>query len=194
MKNDIKLFDVNSIDQVNPFTDPLIVKEQEYKDYIDRHIKYVKKSYNEMIDNDWLYSSYNSDIIAALDELKYIIDDHDASKYSDDEFYAYRQHFYPIEGEEDNEEAYEEAWKHHYTVNDHHPEHWIVDGQPTNMSMRAILEMICDWQSFAYINKGTASDFWYNNPEGKAEKSKIMTSYTINTVERILKLLNYKEN
>ena len=120
MENDIKLFDVNDTEQVNPSTDPLVEKEKEYKEYIDKHIENVKRSYKEMLDNNWINSSYNADIISALDELKYIIDDHDASKYSDDEFYAYRQHFYPIEGEEDNTEAFEEAWKHYYTVNDHH--------------------------------------------------------------------------
>ena len=194
---EIKLFDISEPKEVQNDINLLkLEKEKEYKNYIDTHITNVKKAFDELYSNNWINSTYNADILDALNTLKNIIDEHDLSKYSDEEFDAYRRYFYPINEQEKNdaEQDYQDAWKHHYTVNDHHPEHWYIAGKATDMSMRAILEMICDWQSFVFIGKGNATVFWFNNPEGKAEKEKIMTPKTIETVERILKLLNYKEN
>lgn len=191
----IKLFEVADPSiAINDNTTKL-KKEREYKAYLDTHISNVKRAFEEMVANNYLNNTYNGDIKLGLDELKFVIDGHDQSKYSDEEFDAYRRYFYPISEDEKNdaEDDFSEAWKHHYTVNDHHPEHWVIDGVPSDMSMRAILEMICDWQSFAYLGKSNASEFWFRNPEGREEKSKIMTDHTIETVERILSLINYKE-
>lgn len=38
------------------------------------------------------------------------------------------------------------ALKHHYAVNDHHPEHYGEDGI-LSMSLMAILEMLADWRA-----------------------------------------------
>lgn len=35
--------------------------------------------------------------------------------------------------------------KHHYAVNDHHPEHW--PNGINDMSLLSILEMLCDWKA-----------------------------------------------
>jgi hypothetical protein len=38
------------------------------------------------------------------------------------------------------------ALEHHYAVNDHHPEHYPVDGV-LGMSLMAIVEMLADWKA-----------------------------------------------
>ena len=124
-----------------------LAKEKEYMDYIKTHIENVQKAYDGMCKNPKLQAS--EPIRKALEELKLNIASHDASKYSDSEFEPYRKNFHSINDEEkaENEEDFERAWEHHYTVNSHHPEYWIHDNVILDMSLPAILEMLCDWKA-----------------------------------------------
>ena len=85
------------------------------------------------------------------------------------------------------EEEYSKAWVHHYTVNDHHPEHWYDFSTNTakDMSLRAILHMLCDWESFHIANpKGEDTIDWWMN---KAQKErKVMSPRTIAIVDELL--------
>lgn len=196
--SDIKLFAVleNDNAQEEKSENQLRVeKEREYIDYIRKHKANVIKAFDEMTSDSYLNDVYNSDIVNALNELKYIIEEHDDSKFSDEEFDAYRANFYPVNDQEkeDNEDAFKLAWEHHYKVNDHHPEHWIIDGIAHDMSLRAILEMICDWQSFYYIGKGGAQEYWNKIKGSNDKESKGITSNTAEQIERILKLFNYND-
>jgi hypothetical protein len=103
---------------------------------------------------------------------------HDDSKMTDDEFIAYRMKYYPTKAEEDNmnadpvykdhvEELYNKAWEHHFMHNDHHPKYWkVIDGhydnnnEPKEMTLGAIIHMICDWQAMSYHFKSNILD-WY---------------------------------
>ena len=154
------------------------------------------KSYNNFIQNDWLNNPHNRDIKELLPALRERIINHDASKYSDAEFEAFRAYFYPINDEEKEEarEEFEIATEHHYKVNEHHPEHWKdEEGKPVDMPLLAILELICDWDAMSYNAGGSSSlDFWKNTKESRW--SKVMTQNTIDKIERLLKLMYYKEN
>ena len=177
-----------------------IEKEEEYKRYIDTHVKNVMRAYEELKHNNWLNTIYNSDIFEAFDQLDrdQKILNHDASKYSDAEFLAYRVRWYPATEEEkanavldEDWEPYAQAWKRHYTYNDHHPEHWIgEDGTIKDMPLSCIIEMICDWMSFVYIGKGSAVEYW---DKCKEDKMKLMSPYTIKQVERIIDILRKDE-
>lgn len=196
--SDVKLFAVLENDNnTQEKTDDQIrvEKEREYVAYITQHKNNVLKAFDEMIGDTYLNDVYNSDIVNALNELKYIIEDHDNSKFSDEEFDAYRINFYPVNDQEkeDNEDAFELAWKHHYENNDHHPEHWFTNGIAHDMSLRAILEMICDWQSFYYIGKGGAKEYWNKIKGSNDNVSKFITPNTAEQIERILKLFNYHD-
>ena len=175
-----------------------IAKAEEYKQYIDNHIKNIIKSYNNLISNNWINNPYNRDIKKELAALRTKIINHDASKYSDEEFDAFRAYLYPINDEEKENalEDFEIAKKHHYKVNDHHPEHWIDEnGIPQDMPLICILELICDWDAMGHnITKGYSSsvvDFW-NKTKDTRWKS-IMTNNTIDTINRLIKLIYYKE-
>ena len=175
-------------------------KEEEYKRYIDTHIANVMKAYDELRHNYWINNIYNSDLLEAFDLLdrEKIILNHDASKYSDAEFLAYRVRWFPATEEEkadadldEDWEPYAQAWKHHYTHNPHHPEYWISeDGTIRDMPLEYIIEMICDWQSFDYIGKGSAVEYWDKAKERKMTK---MSPYTIKQVERIIDILRKEE-
>lgn len=166
----------------------VIKKQEEYKKYIDTHIANVQRAFNEYLYPNLVGKDANVD--KALLILKDLIVDHDASKYSDYEFEQYRKEFYPISDKEKeyNKEQFDIACKHHYATNSHHPEHWIKNnGEILNMPIADILEMICDWESFKYIGKGSAKEYWEKN---KKEKSSIISFNTCKYIEYIFYLLN----
>ena len=178
-------------------------KCEEYTKYVDNHRKNVVRAYlylfmgkeypeigeydgKEITKNVWKF---------AWQSIAHDIISHDISKYEDDEFYHYRAHYYPMDGEEQNEEAFEEAWKHHYTVNDHHPEHWAdINGNPKNMPLPQVIHMMCDWASFAVSGDGDAFvfdknetvEFW--NKE-KVTNRKKYTEEMVSLIDRIIDIL-----
>lgn len=156
-------------------------EEYDYKDYVDKHIKNVMDSYNAR--------SREIGIVLGLTSLEQIalkdkIAVHDLSKYTDEEFEGYRQWFFTTPGEDRNKEAFDKAWKHHYTVNDHHPEYW----KGKDMSKVAIGELICDWEAMSRNFGGNPLQYFEDNKE---KKRKEMSPSTFSTLELVLpKLYN----
>ena len=176
-------------------------REAEYYNVVGAHRNNVVKAY-EMIVKDPKSQIviegipvYNYDTASLEDAIK----NHDMSKYSDAEFYAYRKWHNPtshekflMETDDDYrtaaEAAYEEAWDHHKRNNDHHPEWWCYDEngnsvEPRDMTIEAILHMICDWQSCDMTYGGNIHDWWIKN---KGEKAKVMSEKTFRIVESIM--------
>ena len=89
---------------------------------------------------------------------------------------------------EESKEEFELAWKHHYTVNPHHPEYWIKDGTPQPMPMKYIIEMACDWIAMCVTKGGTALQYLIDNRE---KKQKVMHQNTMEILERFL-IVYYK--
>lgn len=143
--------------------------EQEYKDYITEHIENVKKVWDvvKTIDNKWIQNN--------LEQLEENIKHHDESKWSDEEFEAYRKKYYPIDDEERThaDADFEPAWNHHYTNNKHHWQYWTCsdgdldatkhnDERIDNDVMVAYIEMLCDWGAMS-IKFGNRPDEWYKS-------------------------------
>lgn len=103
-------------------------KEEEYKEYIDKHINNVKQSFEDLL--RLVPSNELPELLQdeeTIQRLRMVMDKHDNSKYSDLEFEGYRKHFYPVDDTEKlNTEEYELAWLHHYSNNPHHWEYWCV--------------------------------------------------------------------
>lgn len=152
-------------------------KEAEYLDYIKEHIAFVNQAfeiYMKPLLNMTNISSKVSDeaLKAAINSVGENIDTHDASKFSDSEFDGYRAKWYPTQlelqgGQEYNDkvdERYEECWKHHYTVNAHHPAHWydFENKVARDMTLEAIVEMLCDWEAMSLKFKTNTLN-WYEN-------------------------------
>lgn len=174
-------------------------KEAEYLSYIKDHINNVRKAFVmyivPILKNRTNISPFFSDEEfkrAAVDVYKRL-DDHDASKFSDYEFDGYRAKWYPTNRElnydqdyiDKMEERYAEAWDHHATSNPHHPKHWYDPENKVSrdMSLDAIIEMICDWASFTLRN-GTSMLLWYEN-QAEDEKQ-YMSPKTKEIVEDLL--------
>ena len=175
----------------------IVEKEEEYMEYIKDHINNVHKAFENMYKiKDKFEDIDRDDIYDAIESVKEkgIINIHDESKYSDEEFDAYRRYFYSIDDKEkeESEEDFELAWKHHYENNPHHPEYWIKDGEPVDMKIEYIVEMACDWIAMSYSKGGTALKYLEDNRE---EKQKVMTENTMNILETILNIFySDKEN
>ena len=152
-------------------------KEAEYLAYIKDHIANVRKAFIMYIAP--LLKLNNISNLISDDEFKQAavavykrLDDHDASKFSDSEFDGYRAKWYPTNREmnydqdyiDKMEERYQEAWDHHATNNPHHPKYWFdpENNVSKDMSLDAIIEMICDWHAMG-IFYGTSTLEWYEN-------------------------------
>lgn len=175
----------------------LVEKKKEYVDYINEHIDNVKKAYQKLFVDNSAYVINSSDdpeaMKEAIENLYQFIKVHDYSKFSEEEFEPYRVKYFPT-NEEKNldkdliEKNFQEAWKHHYRENDHHPLFWCDDqGQPKeDMSLVAILHMLCDWEAMSMKFKSSTYDWYYN--DAKEERDE-MTENTKKTVEKLLEIL-----
>ena len=132
-------------------------EEKMYDQYIRNHIKNVKDAFDEraMMLQRVLGLSH-----AEMEELIGRVEVHDQSKFSNEEFPAYQRYFYPAAGESQDDLGFAEAWAHHYTVNDHHPEHWVVNNIPQPMSKTAIAEMLLDWEAMSYNFGGNPRQYF----------------------------------
>lgn len=165
-------------------------KEKEYLKYIDTHISKVQKVFEKHGKELCMSIGANYDSTAAA------IEDHDTSKYSEEEFNGYRAEFYPYDEEDNKSERvkreFKKAWLHHIHCNAHHPEHWILiddDGSRVifDMPPEEIVCMICDWESFRKDDgSGGAYHFYYNVDN----KENLLSDYTRILLERALEVVN----
>ena len=160
-------------------------KEKEYQKYIYNHKMNMLKAFNEFLDGD---SPLFKEFIINEDNLRKLwgrVLDHDISKYDEEEFDAYRKNFFPIDEIErtNNLPAFEKAWKHHYTVNDHHWE--SRQNYPENLldidTKMACVENVLDWLAMGY-QYGNRPYEYYEKNKDKINLPKIQKDY----IERLI--------
>lgn len=135
--------------------------EKQYNEYLEGHISNVQEALEVLNELDIQFVKDN------YDELKTICQNHDASKYSEEEYIPYREHFYPINDEEKlKTEAFEQACRHHIKNNKHHWDYWLNDDNeldiPDEQEYKLYcVERCCDWLSMACQHDEPSSQ-WYN--------------------------------
>lgn len=142
-------------------------QEKKYKKYIKEHRNNVKLAFEELNSNAYIYQLCGKEI---LEQLKERIEKHDLSKYSKEEFDAYRKNFFPInEGEKQtNKENFDKAWEHHWKNNSHH---WQHRQDKTSFSednaeeVLDVLENVCDWLAMGYKFNDRPYQYYNNNKE-----------------------------
>lgn len=187
----------------------LLKKKEEYTRYIADHINNVRKAFQELFisrkDTLLTDSISNQEFVEAIENLTSTgaIWSHDYSKFGDEEFEPYRLKFYPTKDEEkmmedqsyaaELQEKFDNAWMYHFCHNSHHPKHWkIISGvydannEPNDMTLEAIIHMICDWQAMSYHYKSDMMK-WYDTQAD--EEKKDMSENTRKLVEEILELV-----
>lgn len=172
---------------------------KEYLDYLDKHIGGVITCWEDIM-RPALEASEDEEILSRvnLDEIGLQVYNHDRSKYDDEEFSAYCNHWYPQDGSEvehksdkpQDDVAYNYAWSHHQHNNPHHSQYWLMvtdDGNidALDIPLNYIMEMICDWSSFHINNpeEQKASE-WYK----EHEDSFIMSDNTREWIGRIFEI------
>lgn len=139
----------------------------EHKERVQQFADWLEENLPELFDN------------IDLDLFHDMIEEHDDSKFSEEEFEPYAQKWF---GDKKKSLAYDEAWKHHWMNNEHHPEFWLGEDMPYIY----ILEMICDWGSFS-IKSGDMkelSKFYYEKAKDDEEKN--LSESTKEIIEDIL--------
>ena len=154
--------------------------QKDYKKYIEEHKERVKQF------ADWLKRNLPELFEQpGLDDFDEVIQEHDDSKYTEEEFEPYAQKFYKQDEHGKPLEyipGWDEAWKHHWMNNPHHPEYWLGEDMPYIY----ILEMLCDWGSFG-VAKGNFHeliDFYYSQARDDEEKN--LSDNTKEIIEEIL--------
>lgn len=176
----------------------IVEKKKEYMEYLNQHIRNVNFAFQEyfipLLNKEINATKFSvEDLYHAIRNVSSQIGEHDASKYEDTEFNGYRMNFHPTNtekgmGDEFQEyvnQEFQKSWEHHYSNNPHHPLFWVDkdSGEISDMSMPAIVEMICDWISMSkYFHSSTRE--WYTN-DAEKEKSQ-MTGNTKDIVEELL--------
>ena len=163
-------------------------KQEKYDYYLKNHIENVRKAYEllKVMDLNLSKDEY--------DETRYLIANHDQSKFTAEEYFAYLEYFYGEEKTKEVQSDFDYAWLHHQHNNKHHHQYWLLkkdDGtfKALDMPKPYIIEMICDWWSFS-INKGYWGEIinWYEKEKNKM----ILSENTRKEVERILGLIKDK--
>lgn len=138
------------------------LKEKEYLNYIEEHISNVKIA----------YMHYSEQLCRALNisnkDLFINVSKHDQSKYSEEEFDAYRQYFHTCSNEKKDKELFDKAWVHHYINNPHHPEYWVdMHGYVRDMKPIYIAEMLLDWEAMSMKFGGSTYDYYMKEKDNK---------------------------
>ena len=125
---------------------------------------------------------------------------HDWDKFIPWKWCAYANHFCTDEAQErkkkiikkgkgyfhkkDDDEAFNKAWKSHYTMQPHHPKYYLnADGTVDNMPIKYIREMICDWRGASMCQLGHDDIIPWYKINGKDLK---LSRLTRHRVERLI--------
>lgn len=132
-----------------------------YDEYLIDHIGGVKKAFSWICEN-------LPDVAEKMGEHRYLIDQHDNSKYGAEEYDAYDKYFYGGNKSFKVVRDFNYAWLHHIHANPHHWQYWVLqhDDEPEEaleMPYWYVVEMICDWWSFSWKNGKLDEIFaWYD--------------------------------
>lgn len=132
-------------------SEEVAAKEKEYRNYIEEHLVNVWDAYTQLTPLLYVFVPELKEDPELMNKLRVNVLNHDLSKYSCEEFDAYRRYFYSVSEEEKKASAadFDKAWAHHYSVNPHHWNHWfnIETKECTPMGILSIMEMIIDWHA-----------------------------------------------
>lgn len=81
--------------------------------------------------------------------------------------------------------AEQPAIRHHYEVNDHHPEHYPDGIGVTGMSLMALLEMLADWKAAGERMKDGSLESSIAHNVGRFSLSADLTNILINTAREL---------
>ena len=146
-------------------------REPEYYNYLQEHVRNVHRAWEEM-----LFPVVVEKYPEQWKQISQDIAEHDASKYSEAEFDAYCNYFYPTEDCPKNEAAFDLAWNHHQKANPHHWQYYVLvqDNGHTKVLDMPISDIVCmlaDWHSFSAKDRSSTAYNWYHKNKGNMNLS-----------------------
>lgn len=139
----------------------------EYDNYIHDHIENLKHGL------EWMQQNLVGLDGDAITEAVLNADQHDASKWTTDEYPAYDAYFYGGNKTYEVRNNFDKAWLHHIHNNPHHWQHWVLleddpnigsIGKALEMPLKYVYEMIADWWTFSWRNNNLLEMFsWYQS-------------------------------
>lgn len=160
-----------------------------------RHENLVKQACDYLISE--LKKENNSFLVnIILNNLKNEVEKHDASKWKKPEYFPYiwltsvynLNYKWP---DKEMENAADEAWKHHYMHNKHHPEYWKSKEYDLNkMDMVNIMHMVCDWAAMSAEFDNSLVD-WYLN---KASKKYNFSDWQDKLIRKCISILKEEDS
>ena len=165
-------------------------RSDEYDEYLKSHINNVIRSWNEILKPKLLeFGDFDLGLLDNLDDITY---NHDKSKFSQSEYDAYANYFYPEDDTADTDivnTKFDLAWLHHQNHNPHHWQYYVLikDGGELavlDMDLASIFEMLCDWHSFSAKDPKSTAYKWYQDNKEKM----MLSAATRETVEKYIDL------
>lgn len=137
-------------------------KIRDYCDYLEAHIRNVRRAWDGLQEPCKHMRFIYDDYVQGSIEL--LIQEHDLSKVSAEEFIPYQRRFFPVC--EPEEEAFAIAWENHKDCNPHHWEHWTSKDyfNPYEAEVHCVC-MVVDWTAMAYEIGDTAEAYYRRNAE-----------------------------
>lgn len=158
-------------------------KRKEYIKYIQEHRNFVKQAFSR-----FLKANIGDLTPEEIEELRIAVENHDLSKLEREEFEAYRKHFFPcsFKDTEEVQQEFDIAVKHHYSVNDHHPQN---PSRRKVLNKVASIHNILDWIAMSYRFK---DDVWtfYKSSNIREKINKTERGY----IEGILQEMKIKKD
>lgn len=150
-----------------------------YDAYLQNHrlaISLAWKQIKDKID----FSSEN------IRTMYYLLSIHDSSKYREKEYFPFLVKYYANDHNEESEEAYKEAWKHHYSTNPHHWRFWVNNGEGKEIPYVYMLEMILNWHAKSLGNPELTAVNQYE----EERNSIILNDITREKLEKVIGFFN----
>lgn len=151
----------------------LLEKTGAYLDYINEHYSNVLRAWKVITSREFGETSellgfrFKFLYIRTYEALSEMIDKHDSSKMSVEEFVPYRRNFYPTEEDldingillDDVKKDFKKAWKHHKENNDHH---WEVWTKTENNYLQSVHNFV-DWFAMSLARGNKPLDYYRAN-------------------------------
>lgn len=181
------------------------IQEDKYKQYLSLHKEVVSDVFKKLIDlaEDWKEDNFldeNQDhpftwILDNQSTLTTLVEEHDDSKYNEEEFEPYRKHFYPVDDEESlNTEEFKNATFHHITNNSHHWEFWCELGEDGLFTLKddidehsyllSVIERACDNACMSQFYNNRVRDWYDENKD-----SMVLPDFSIKFYEDLIDII-----
>lgn len=80
----------------------------------------------------------------------------------------------------------DDAWTHHFSLENHHPQYWSINGGVDKMPDYAIVHMLCDWEAMSRELGGSTKDFL----KKQMDTNKLFSGFTQDQILLMEKLSN----